>query len=77
MSEIDDYSVIILKAPITTKFENILKSKSNNIKLVEGINICADRLEGDNIEIFERHDNILVTEDGYIVAAFAKDISLK
>ena len=48
-----------------------------NLTLIEDIDLYAKRLKSDNIEIFERHDNILVTEDGYILAVFANEISLK
>jgi len=71
----EENSVIILSADISSKKVDILKSKRDDSVLINGINEYYERvLKPNNIEIFERHDNILITERGYFLAAYAEEI---
>jgi len=74
MVDVDDNAVFLLSASITSKKENILKSQSDDVALTEVIDAYLKELKKEEIEVFERHDNILITSNGYYITVFGKDI---
>ena len=74
MVDIDENAVFLLGAPITSKKKNILKAQSDDPELTKVIDEYVVELKKEEIEIFERHDNILITSNGYFITVFGKDI---
>jgi len=74
MVDVDDNAVFLLSASITSKKENILKSQSDDVALTEVIDAYLKELKKEDIEGFERHDNIRITSNGYYITVFGKDI---
>ena len=69
-------NVVIIKNELKSKKENVFKSLSNDLRLIDSINEFALKLKKDNIEIFEQEKNILITENGYYLAVFVENIEL-
>lgn len=57
--------------------DSVFNGKNSNKSLVDYANEYRQKLELDNIEIFEQVDNILITEKGYYVALFSNDLIKK
>lgn len=70
----EDVNVIIVSAELSSKLKNVLKSRSTNEMLVETMDEYVKKFKEENIEIFERYDNILVTEKGYYLSVFESDL---
>lgn len=75
MDNIDGETVVILTADLTEKKSDILKSKIDDSILMNNIeNYYQEKLKPENIEVFEKHNNIYITENGYYLAVYVKDI---
>lgn len=70
----EEVSVVIVSADLSSKLKNVLKSRSTNKMLVETMDEYVEEFKKDNIEVFERYDNILVTEKGYYLSVFESDL---
>lgn len=66
---------VIISTDLNAKKENVLKAQKNDADLINAINEFAFELKKNNIEIFEQRDNILITENGYILAVYPEDIN--
>jgi len=66
--------IIIVSTGLDSKYENVIKSLSDDKYLIENINKYRKVLESDNIDIFKQENNILVTEKGYFLAIYEKAI---
>lgn len=71
----EDIAVVIVSAELASKLENVLKSRSDDGMLVETMDEYVEKFKSENVEIFERYDNILVTERGYYIAVFESDLT--
>ena len=75
MNSIDGETVVILTADLTEKKSDILKSKIDDPILMNNIeNYYQEKLKPENIEVFERHNNVYITENGYYLAVYVRDI---
>lgn len=75
MESIDDNTIVILTADLAEDKNQILKSEKKDKFLIEGIEeFHFTDLEPRNIEVFEKHNNIYITEEGYYLAVYVGDI---
>lgn len=74
---VTDNSIIIISADLSSKKENVLKSKSDDEALIDAMDEYVKKFKTDDVEIFEQHNNILITEQGYYLSVFARDLNLK
>ena len=65
--------ILIVSTGLDSKYENVIKSVSDDKYLVQIINDYRKMLEGNDVDIFKQVDNILVTENGYFLAIY-KDV---
>lgn len=72
----DSVNVVVVSADLSSKLENVLKSQSSDSVLVETMDEYVEKFKNENIELFERYDNILVTEQGYYLSVFESDLKL-
>ena len=63
--------ILIVSTGLDSKYDNVIKSASDDKYLVENINKYRKMLETNNIDIFKQVDNVLVTENGYFLAIYA------
>jgi len=64
----------ILLTPLTSEKEYVFKSLENDEYLISLINSHKEKLYERNIEIFHQENNILITEEGYYVAVYTKNL---
>ena len=75
MDSIDNETVLILTADLAENKNDILKAKKDDESLKSGIEDYYHReLKPNDIEVFEKHDNIYITEKGYFLAVYVSDI---
>jgi len=75
MRHIDEDTVIIVSTSIDKKQEDVFKSLNDDQILIDAINEYKKMLSEDNIEIFKEKHNILITEKGYYLAIYVKDVN--
>lgn len=66
--------IIICCTKLSEKKEDVFSALKNDIVLINAINEYKNELKKNNIEIFQQESNILITEDGYYIAFYVKDI---
>lgn len=67
--------IVIASAEFTYSKEEILNTLSDNDeKLVEAATNYAKKLSQEKIDVWEQIGNILITEQGYMVALFGDDL---
>lgn len=66
--------IIISTIPLSVDKSEVLKMASNEESLVQAIKNYAEELQSNKIEIFHSQFNILITEKGYYLAFYEKDL---
>ncbi len=66
-------NIVITKMPISVPGERAFKSRIADRILINAIVEYRKELEKKGVEIFERVDNIIATEEGYYFAFYEKD----
>jgi hypothetical protein len=67
-------AISITTAPLSMPKEDAFECATRDRGLIDHICRFADKLREQNIEVFERKDNIIVTENGYFFAWYDEDI---
>lgn len=66
--------IVICCAKLSEKKEDVFNALKNDTILINAINGYKSELKKNNIEIFQQENNILITEDGYYIAVYAKEL---
>lgn len=66
--------VVVTKMPLTVKMEDAYACSSNDKILVNSICEYRKQIEREGKEVFARHDNVIVCEDGYYFAFYEDDL---
>ena len=61
----EERKVIVVKFPLSENKDNVFKLLSGDMELLNHTTRHVRKLHNDKVEIFHRHSNIVVTEDGY------------
>jgi len=73
----EEFNVIVVSAELSNPIKDMDGLRSKDVALVETIIEYAERvLIPNNIEIFEKYDNIFVTEAGYYFTVYEKDLKI-
>lgn len=66
--------ISITTAPLSMKKEDAFECAERDRNLIDHICRFADKLREQDIEVFERRDNVIATESGYYFAYYDEDI---
>jgi hypothetical protein len=69
-----DTRIAITFCPLSENKDEIFKMSKNDQMLIDAIVQKSIELHQQQIETFERRENIIVTEKGYYMAFFVKDL---
>ena len=69
-------SIVICQLPLSVKPEIAFKGTAADSHLVRAIVDYRKDLEKQNIEVFKRVNNVIVTEQGYYIAFYQKDLDV-
>jgi hypothetical protein len=67
-------AISITTAPLSMPKEDAFECAERDRNLIDHICRFADKLREQNIEVFERKDNVIATESGYYFAYYTEDI---
>lgn len=67
-------TVLIYHFPLSVSFNTLLTGVSKDKLLNQAIDELVDELEIDDIEVFRRDYNLLVTEKGYRMSVYEEDV---
>ena len=69
----NENDIIILGCGLEIKEEIVFKNVKDDSILIDAINKYESELDN-NIDVFNKKQNIIVTENGYFLAVYKKDI---
>ena len=72
----DPESILILTMPLDENKSRAFEQESTDEKLIKAIEDYIPALKENGVEIFEQKNNILITEQGYYLAVYSKDITI-
>lgn len=73
----EDEQIYIVHCSLEVKRDDVFLALKDDKELLIAIENYVKKLNSENIEIFEKEKNILITENGYYCAIWENDIKEK